>query len=386
MCGLHGIVTAKRETYADNFIEDAFVANMLRGVDSSGIASVDLDTAEFDFHKLPVSGVYFAEDKVATRLIKNACIQNTLTMCHVRAATVGKVNVSNAHPFCYEEGEGTDYRVVIGAHNGTLTGWTTNTSSKGYTVDSEWAIHHIAQEGFDAFEDFKGAYCFVWWDSDKRDTLNIARNTERPMFVAMLETGGMAYASEAGMLYWLLERRGIKMSGPIMELQAGFWYKFNIQDVKDFDKIKLPSPTQSYATQTHVPRTAYASEVDKVTALLAKVKKQEESAAATSMVPEVTQTTPKQHEVTTTEYNQAKNYKMLGMDAVFTPYSEWEDGVEGLAMIGDMELAASVRGMEAMFEEGEEWECKVIGVAEDGDELVAILSHPAKRNTKEAVH
>lgn len=385
MCGLHGIFTNKKEHNADSFMRNAFTANMLRGVDSSGVAQIDVDLNEYNYHKLPVSGNFFVQDGVADGILSAASKAKTLTMGHVRAATVGKVSMANAHPFVVEQ-EDEEYgsRVLIGMHNGTLTGWSSNKNAKYYNVDSEWALNHIAEEGFDAFEDIRGAFCFTWWDSDKPTMLNIARNSERTLYVAMLKSGGLAYASEAGMLYWLLERNKVEMDGPILELEAGYWYKFDVDDVKNFDKLKLPSTSYTYtAVQPKV--TTSPTVVSKVAALLERAKNQ----GATALVPSTNNVTtlPKRdRNVSMAEYKAARDLHMLGEVAAFVPYMEWAEGIEGTATLNGSEVTATVRGYDTNFSEDEVWNCKVIGVQDNDDEIVVILSPPAVTEVKETVH
>lgn len=359
------MITNQRELNADDFIRSAFVANSLRGMDSSGLATIDIDSMLYDYHKLPVAGTHFIGDRVADRLIKKASNQKTITMAHVRAATVGDINISNAHPFVYESKDGE--RTVIGTHNGTLQGWATHKDAKGFTVDSEWAINHIANEKFDAFEDFKGAYCFVWWDSDSPTTLNIARNPERPMYVAMLESGGMAYASEAGMLYWLLERHRVKIKGEILELQENYWYKFDVEDPTDFEKIKLPAPkaaVTNYPAPRPVTHTTRNSSMDKVKSLLDRVKGESDKKPV------------RHNNATPAEYEAARNLNLLGQTAHFEPIADWADGIEGVAYVENAQLSATVRGYDAAFTDAEMWQCPIIGVQDDGEELVLVLGAP----------
>lgn len=385
MCGLHGIFTNKKELNADDFMRHAFTANMLRGVDSSGIAQVDMTRNEYNYHKLPVSGNFFVQDGVADSILSAASKDHTLTMGHVRAATVGKVSMANAHPFVVEqEDEKYGNRILIGMHNGTLTGWASKKNAKYYNVDSEWALNHIAEEGFDAFEDIRGAFCFTWWDSDKPTMLNIARNSERTLYVAMLKSGGLAYASEAGMLYWLLERNRVDMDGPILELEAGYWYKFDVENVKDFVKLKLPSTSRTY---TAVPPKAAptATVVSKVADLLERAKNQ----GSTALVPStnnVTTLSKRDRNVSMTEYKAARDLHMLGEVAAFTPYMEWAEGIEGVATLNGSQMTATVRGYDTRFTEDEIWNCKVIGVQDDDNEIVVILSPPVITEVKETVH
>lgn len=380
ICGLHGIITDKSEANGDDFIRSAFVANTLRGTDSSGIATIDTRKNIYDYHKLPVGGYHFIGDRVADGMIRQASRSSTITMCHVRAATVGSVTLSNAHPFVHVSED--EQRTVIGTHNGTLTGWTSKKNAKYYTVDSEWAINHIAEEGFDAFEDLRGAYCFVWWDSEKQTMLNIARNKERPMYVAMLESGGMAYASEAGMLFWLLERHNVKMKGSILELEAGYWYKFDVHNPEDFVKVKLPSVEYRPAKKPPVKASTFATSMDKVKDLIARVKVN----ADKESTGQVVRFPGKHPNVSQHEHDAARNLNLLGNTAVFSPYAEWSDGIEGLASVLNAELSASVRGYDSKFDTDEEWICPIIGVQDDENDMVLILGHPTMKDHKNVVH
>lgn len=343
---------------------------MLRGIDSSGIASINTTNSRYDFQKLPVSGNYFITDKAASSLISDASLANTITMCHVRAATVGSVTTANAHPFLVEDGD----RIVIGTHNGTLTGWANQKNGKYYSVDSEWGINHIADNGIEAFKTIRGAYCFVWWDSDSPTTLNIARNNERPMYVVMLKSGGMAYASEAGMLYWLLERHNVKMDGPIIELKENFWYKFDVTDPADFDKIALPDNSYAFHKPAVVP--AYHTVMSKVKEIIDKTKT---SSGGAEEQNKVVNFRGKHPNVSQAEHDAARNLNLIGATAYFTPYMDWSDGIEGTAIVSNSELSASVRGYDSVFDSDEMWSCTVIGVQDDENEMMLILGHPTDK-------
>lgn len=254
MCGIHGFMVGKtRELNADDFIKNAFVTGMLRGTHSSGIVGIDIGQEFAEIQKLPVPGMFFIEDKFAESLIRSSGAVHGITICHTRAATQGQVNMRNAHPFRVDDWDKTTNtwsRELIGVHNGTLTGWAGRPDAKGYNVDSEWAMNHIFKEGFDAFEDFNGAYCFVWWDSDSPKVLNIALNTERPMHVAFTKDGNMGFASEAGMVAWLFERNKIERDGDVRKLEPGTWYKFHADDIKNPAKISLPKSKTATTTNT----------------------------------------------------------------------------------------------------------------------------------------
>lgn len=237
MCGIAGFMTdTKRYSKADDFISDSFVAGSLRGMDSCGVVSIEMKKDLYSWQKLPVCGSYFITDRAARNVIRDANLPNTLTLAHTRAATHGSVSINNAHPFIVEGQDGDNYREMVGVHNGSLTGWASKKGASKFDVDSEWALNKIFDLGDAAFEEIEGAYCFVWWDNANPDVLNISLNDQRPMHVAFLKDGGMAFASEAGMLAWLLERNNIKRDGNILVLSSNFHYQFNVDNPKEFKK------------------------------------------------------------------------------------------------------------------------------------------------------
>lgn len=241
MCGIHGIINAaplsgkfNSPTYkkgTKEFIQHGFVAGALRGMDSSGMFQIDKHLTNY-IHKLPVMGPIFIEDRVS-RAFFNDVQTSPITVCHVRAATEGRITLNNAHPFYFERDNG---ETVCGVHNGTLTGWKLKAGkdSDKYGVDSEWAIQHIAQEGADAFEDFGGSYSFVWWDEANPTKLVFARNKERPMFfLRSKDKKQILFGSEAGMLSWLARRNDIEVEDETYFTKPGRMYSI------DFDQAEL---------------------------------------------------------------------------------------------------------------------------------------------------
>lgn len=356
MCGQFGILTTSAEHSADDFISDAFVTSMLRGVDSSGVVNIDLARNIYELHKLPVAGLHFVTDKVTKRLVRYAGLAKQLTMCHVRAATQGEVRLSNAHPFEIDTGEG----ILIGTHNGTLTGWKYSKYGKDYDVDSEWALSLIAEKGIEAFKEFTGAYSFVWWDGRDGSKLHMVRNKERPMSVAFLKGGGMAWASEPGMLFWLLERNSIQMDGRIVELLADKHYEFSTLKARDVTITELPKKPQplTHSTGTYGTNisTTYRTTVEKMDALIA--------AAAKIKIP--------------SEEKLARDYGWYGEKAEFVPISvNSKNEVEGIAVVCNTEFDAIVRGDTSGFAFNTEWVSTVVGVLEEGQDMTLVLSRPS---------
>lgn len=379
MCGQFGIMTGGREVYADDFIKDAFTASMLRGIDSSGIAMIDPDTSRYLVHKLPVAGNFFAEDRVAGEMIRAAGAPRSLTLCHVRAATVGKVNMSNAHPFEIITKE----RNVVGTHNGTLRGWQSRAGASTYTVDSEWALSRIAREGADAFEEINGAFAFAWWASDEPDVLNLARNDERTLAVAFIENNGLAYASEPGMLFWLLERNRIKMEGPILMLDTDTLYKFKVGSPKDFTKSMLPKPPVSCSYSGNgtynYSRSFSYTVMDNVTALLKEIEGKSQTLLTPEEEGEYTTNFPLAFE---SEIALAKSYGWYDCEVDFYPTEVSRAGnTLGIADVvdGNYSYDGFIRGDHSTFPMSHTWKCRILGVQDDASgAMVFVLGKPFK--------
>lgn len=206
MCGIVLTVNAdsKFNTRMGPFLSDALLASQVRGTHATGL--MQLDNRGVDVYKKATNASNFMEDSRAKSMVQFAGNQ-TFTVAHVRHATVGdKGKDVNAHPFVIERADGSS---LIGVHNGSLNSWR-HKNDEDFEVDSNWALHRISEKGLDAFEEFSGAYCFVWYDTLQPDNLNICRQKDRPFHLFVDEKNKSIYgASEAGMLEWLLERKDI---------------------------------------------------------------------------------------------------------------------------------------------------------------------------------
>lgn len=178
------------------------VFDYFRGTDSTGLASVRNVSNEI----MVVKGAV-----VPTDLFQFKKFETVLTggaskafIGHNRAATQGKVNSVNAHPF--------HYGAVVGAHNGTLDrpSWTRLEEVIGFqtNVDSEAIIAAIDAIGIDdtvaLMEEGRasttGAWALTWYDS-RDDTLNFLRNPHRPLWRAWSEDHKkLFWASEWAMI------------------------------------------------------------------------------------------------------------------------------------------------------------------------------------------
>lgn len=216
-------------------------------------------------------GSYFAHDDATQQFAKDAdkCYA---TVGHVRAATQGKVNARNAHPFiAYRDGKQTS---VVGCHNGSLTGWSHKPNAAKFDVDSEWALNHIKNEGIDAFKDITGPYCFVWVDTLDEGKLYMARNSGRPMHLLFSEDKKQVYfASESGMLAWITERNDIKTAKEILVLPPDKMFTFDMTGNEvTFTSVDIPVKTAPVPL-THGVRTTAATSTSTTSSLNADGEK-----------------------------------------------------------------------------------------------------------------
>lgn len=377
MCGIHGFVNGKeRNNKADDYVKQGFVAGGLRGMDACGIASIDTNSETLAWQKLPVSGAVFITDKLAAKLITSAMTAKTITIGHTRQATSGGLEVSSAHPFYINSVYHENFtREMIGVHNGSLSGWNHKKGASNYDVDSEWALNRIFDDGEDAFSEFNGPFCFVWWDSLEPDVLNIALNKDRTMHVAFTTKGSMVYASEAGMLHWLCQRNEIALDGPVLKLASDHWYKFCVDDLKSFTKEKLQEVKVSSNYNRHTG--SYKTNVEKVSEIL----KLTHSTAGEQGAKDTRTNNKSSVTVFPDEILKAKNVCLMNRKAKFFPLNDTDDGgVEGMVTTDNGgEFIGIIRCFPpsmAYVANKTSWDVSIIGVQDDGRDIVAVCSRP----------
>jgi asparagine synthetase B (glutamine-hydrolysing) len=226
MCGLVGIVGANLSTLHLEAFKWMLHLDTVRGEDSTGIALRKSFVGKKNRSQVIVAKTEGHPSNLTRKFPElfdhRGMLHNKLTerfdflMGHNRAATIGAVNATNAHPFHHGS--------ITGCHNGTISGGLlvlpTGEAISGHT-DSEklifalskgWSIKKI-------MDTVTGAAAMTWWDSEKK-TFNIYRNKERSLFLTHNDTKTVyAYASEE----WILRVALVK--GKLSEL---------VKNIKEF--------------------------------------------------------------------------------------------------------------------------------------------------------
>lgn len=258
MCGLFGYLakssTSKKADTAmpRKAVELAVYLTQLRGVHSLGMAYAHFDTKD---NILRIGHIKESEsDSGVTRLVHSTetphekltkgrtfdQVLNTkdlrMLAVHTRHATRGAKNKENSHPF--REGN------ILLMHNGTLRN-DYQINQKYFDVDSKALAYHLDQQGNSVqtlVEKTNGAYALVW--QDYRDsTLNLLRNSERPLFLAESEDF-FVWASTLSVLGALSFEHGIQYTA-IQEVPEHTHLQFNIKSgtllgAKKYEAPKFP--------------------------------------------------------------------------------------------------------------------------------------------------
>lgn len=192
MCGIVGLAGNLYNKHSKVF-RDMLCFDYIRGVDSTGVAAIPMNTTKDPLIEKELGHPGNLWDWKQSELFDERGLCSTVQRVligHNRHATLGRVNVDNAHPFNYDH--------ITGVHNGSLRDWADLEGWKENDVDSKSIFQTIAKKGIDhCWKNFVGAAALVWWDQ-KDQTLNLVRNAERPLWVC--------YNKEQNVLFWASEK------------------------------------------------------------------------------------------------------------------------------------------------------------------------------------
>lgn len=213
MCGIVGVVNPT--TIADEKVfSQLLTVDVLRGDHSTGVFNLFKNGKESTYLKEAVAGGSFIKNNQKT-LQDKIFVRDALALVgHNRYATQGEINDANAHPFAHGS--------IALVHNGTLLD--ESYLPKTFQTDSEGIAYalSVSNNPKDILEQLDGAFTLVWADLSK-GTLNFARNSQRPLYIAEHKSRNTLYfASEELMLSWILKRNNIE-TNKIRSLEVGSW-------------------------------------------------------------------------------------------------------------------------------------------------------------------
>ena len=197
MCGIVGLISKNQAGFWSSHVDiftDMLIMDQLRGMDGTGVFGVYKNRQAF-LTKAGTHASNFTALKDYAQFKERMLKSMTMVFGHNRKATVGDISSVNSHPF-FEDN-------IIGIHNGFIGNASTFDSKAA--VDSQALFRGLNKgEPKDILSRVQGAYALVWYD--KRDkTLRVARNAERPLYVADTDNF-MAFASEPWMIFAALSK------------------------------------------------------------------------------------------------------------------------------------------------------------------------------------
>lgn len=206
ICGLAGNGIVQKDL---DVLVELLQVSTVRGQHGTGIAQAHVhrdgkgNTNLIQKNAMEVNSFlrYHLGTKEGNQLLLRSCFDNVF-IGHVRQPTRGDVSVKNTHPFKIHD--------LIGCHNGTLTDWR---FIKKDITDSELLIQTIEKNGTaKTLTDLEESNAFAIVTLDvKTGQLTFVRNKHRPLHLAFNKHRAVMYwASEYGMLEWILDRNKIQ--------------------------------------------------------------------------------------------------------------------------------------------------------------------------------
>lgn len=250
MCGLVGVANFTGSGIGSQeaeMFENLLIAGAVRGVDGTGMFMVNED-GKIQTLKKTGEPFWVILNSNYGKLVDyiNKPYPKILAG-HNRYATKGGTKDKHTHPFTHGH--------ITLMHNGTLS---SHKFTKDFDVDSEALCYAIMEMGIDdAVAKMHGAFALCYYNHREK-SLNLARNNQRPLFVATgkyVET--IAWASEKELLTWVLTRnRLVGQFEEPYEIEPHLLLSFTMGDKfkKETRKISFTGsqmPTYSY---THSPR------------------------------------------------------------------------------------------------------------------------------------
>lgn len=200
MCGIVGVASNGPMTVQmKEFFQSLLFHDIVRGAHATGVAAVDTLDRSLCVEKRALPADLFLQNEPAMENLFHTKHNFNIYIGHNRFATQGSKDADdNAHPFIHGD--------IVGVHNGTIRDQTLLDNHRDFVVDSDNLYYHMNKNGLDdTISKLDGAFSLVWYNKAD-NTLNFIRNDERPMAIGKLSNGCWVWASEIGMLSWLIRR------------------------------------------------------------------------------------------------------------------------------------------------------------------------------------
>ena len=243
MCGIFGAVSLRGNLCfrQQDFIKSATTTGQVRGVDGTGWIVVDAKKGAH-VYKRAVKGSDFLDTDVGKKA-STALGTAIAVIGHNRKTTSGSDTDNDCHPF--------SYKTVVGVHNGGIPPHVlkrVDTADAVAAVDSAEiyaALNKVSNPIEVLSKLHMGSYCLVWIDKVKGD-LCIARNKERPMWAASGDEG-LYFASEPGMLFWLMSRYNLQAKdSKLFELNDKHLYRIPLKNPANISRTSYDTTYPTY--------------------------------------------------------------------------------------------------------------------------------------------
>jgi len=237
LCGIFGVVnrSGNKLVGTKRLVSEMALVGSVRGMDSTGMFTVT-PKGDVEVYKRALHSHDYLQLRQSKIMIENLHSKEAV-IGHNRAATMGSVTDDMAHPFTYGD--------ITMVHNGTLKNHRMlHNDIPPFASDSEalcWAINHMGARA--ALEAVSGAFSIIWYDASE-DTINLCRNDDRPMSMAMTTDGRLVLASESLMLKWMLDRDSLTVEGSVRYPVKGYILTFKLNEDTPYtaEEINLYTP------------------------------------------------------------------------------------------------------------------------------------------------
>lgn len=248
MCGIVGFLTPAKNGFSMKetaFLNDMLYMDALRGWDATGIMYGVADGSVQVFKEASPAPLFLTR-KEWEKASNEITSKGRWAVGHNRAATRGEKTDQNAHPFVV------DNKIIL-LQNGTYSGSHHHLTKEHYAVDSHACAKVISDSPtvLEALNKIDAAYAFVWWNHEE-GTLNVIRNSERPLYIGYTTNGGIAFASEDGIMIAAANRNDIKFREPPYLLKEHMLctYRFGEDIDETYENLDVKVEKRFFQTPT----------------------------------------------------------------------------------------------------------------------------------------